>query len=73
MVLMEHTSKNLKKIYLDRLNNAKFNTRKNRGMRKMAERLLDEFDEIWIKYNNNQATYKQWEKALDKWLNAEII
>tara|TARA_R100000315_G_scaffold57932_2_gene32795 strand:+ start:296 stop:424 length:129 start_codon:yes stop_codon:yes gene_type:complete len=42
-------------------------------MRKMAERLLDEFDEIWIKYNNNQATYEQWEKALDKWLNAEII
>ena len=70
---MEHTSRNLKKIYLDRLNNAKFNTRKNRGMCKMAERLLDEFDEIWIKYNNNQATYEQWEKALDKWLNAEII
>ena len=70
---MEHTSKNLKKIYLDRLNDAKFNARKNRGMHKMAERLLDEFDEIWIKYNNNQATYEQWEKALDKWLNAEII
>ena len=70
---MEHTSRNLKRIYLDRLNNTKFNKSKNRGMRKMAERLLDEFDEIWIKYNNNQATYEQWEKALDKWLNAEII
>tara|TARA_Y100000592_G_scaffold27096_2_gene42976 strand:- start:7108 stop:7227 length:120 start_codon:yes stop_codon:yes gene_type:complete len=39
----------------------------------MTMRLCEEFDEVWIKYNNNEATYEQWEKALDKWLSAEII
>tara|TARA_R100001530_G_scaffold52293_1_gene38693 strand:+ start:783 stop:995 length:213 start_codon:yes stop_codon:yes gene_type:complete len=70
---MAHTSKNLKKIYLNRINNLKYNEIKDRGIRKMSERLWEEFDEIWIKYNNNEATYEQWEKALNKWLNSETI
>jgi len=39
----------------------------------MRDRLWEEFDVVWVKYNNNQATYDQWKKALDKWLNAEIV
>jgi hypothetical protein len=42
-------------------------------MRKMTERLHEEFDMVWIKHNNNKATYREWENALDKWLNAEEI
>ena len=70
---MEHTSKNLKKIFLDRLEKINYNTIKTRGMRLMCERLWEEFDDVWIKYENNKATYEQWEKALDKWLNAEEV
>ena len=73
MELMEHTSKNLKKIFLDRLKEINYNPIKTRGMRLMCKRLWEEFDDVWIKYENNKATYEQWEKALDKWLNAEEV
>jgi hypothetical protein len=39
----------------------------------MRNRLEKEFDETWIKYNNNKATYNQWEQALDKWISSELI
>jgi len=70
---MKHTSKDLKKIFLTKLNAIDYNSRKVRGMRHMAERLHEEFDKVWVNYNNNKATFKEWEKALDKWLNAEQI
>lgn len=70
---MAHTSKNLKKIYLNRINNLEYNSIKSRGIRKMAEMSWEEFDSVWVKYNNNEATYEQWEKALNKWLNLEAI
>jgi hypothetical protein len=35
--------------------------------------LHQEFDEIWIMYENKQANYNQWEQALDNWLKAECI
>ena len=73
MELMEHTSKNLKKIFLDRLEKINYNPIKTRGMRLMCERLWEECDDVWIKYEINKATYEQWEKALDKWLNAEEV
>ena len=70
---MKHTSKNLKKIYLDKTSKLKYNPYKDRFARKMCKRLQDEFDSTWVKYNNKQATYFEWEKSLDKWLNAEKI
>ena len=70
---MKHTQKDLKKIFLNKLNNTKVKSMKDRGMRKMTERLHEEFDMVWVKYNNNKTTYKEWENALDKWLNAEEI
>ena len=68
---------NLKKIFLNKtsaINNEKYrNQSKERHIRHMRDRLAEEFDEIWTKYNNNKATYNQWEQALDKWINAELI
>tara|TARA_Y100000593_G_C4272834_1_gene318334 strand:- start:504 stop:695 length:192 start_codon:yes stop_codon:yes gene_type:complete len=63
----------LKKIYLDKTGNVSYNPNKDRKMLKMVKRLQDEFDEVWLKYENNKATYKEWEDALDKWLNAEQV
>lgn len=42
-------------------------------IRKMANRLADEFDEVWLKHEKGEATFKQWKQALDKWLKAELI
>lgn len=68
---------NLNKIFLNKtsvITNEKYrNQNKDRHMRHMRNRLAEEFDEIWIKYNNNKATYNQWEKALDKWISSELI
>ena len=70
---MKRTSKDLRKIFLDKTNNMEYNFEKSRGVRNMSLRLHEEFDKIWVKYNNNEATYDQWNKALDKWLSSERI
>ena len=70
---MKPTSQELKKIYLKRIEKIKPTTPKTPFLRKMRDRLCEEFDEVWIKYEKNQATYDQWKKALDKWLSAEIV
>jgi hypothetical protein len=44
-----------------------------RHIRHMRNRYWKEFDQVWVNYNNNKATYQQWEKALDMWLNSELI
>ena len=74
---MRNTSKNLKKIFLNRLqeidDDRVNNQSMDRGLRHLRKRNWEEFDEIWIKYNNNKATYNQWEQALDKWISSELI
>ena len=70
---MKPTSQELKKIYLERIAKVNPTSPKTRFLREMRNRLWEEFDEVWVNYNNNKATYDQWKKALDKWLNAEII
>tara|TARA_R110002020_G_scaffold221997_2_gene430302 strand:- start:2300 stop:2545 length:246 start_codon:yes stop_codon:yes gene_type:complete len=71
------TSKNLKKIFSDRLlaiDNDKVNNQSaERTARHMRKRLWEEFDQIWVKYNNNQANYQQWDHALEKWLRSEEL
>ena len=75
--IMNILKKDLKKTYLNKtelVTNDIFRNRSiERQIRHMRNRLHEEFDTIWIKYNNNQATYQEWEKALDKWINAELI
>tara|TARA_R100000656_G_scaffold118140_1_gene91720 strand:- start:2244 stop:2363 length:120 start_codon:yes stop_codon:yes gene_type:complete len=39
----------------------------------MADRLADEFDEIWLKYEKGEVSFQQWKKSLNKWLKAELI
>ena len=74
---MKHTSKDLQKIFLDKtskITNEIFRNRsRERHLGNMRNRLHDDFDKIWVRYNNNKATYSQWQKALEKWLKAECI
>jgi hypothetical protein len=72
---MENTLKKLKKIYLDKVYAMPEDagTNMDYGIRKMAQRNQEEFDEIWIKHREGKATFKEWETALDKWLNSELI
>ena len=74
---MRNTSKNLKKIFLNRLreidDDRVNNQSMDRGLRHLRKRNWEEFDRIWVKYNNNQANYQQWDKALDKWLRSEEL
>ena len=75
--IMNILKKDLKKTYLSKtelITNDIFRNRsRERQIRHMRNRLHEEFDQVWIKYNNNQATYQEWEKALDKWINVELI
>ena len=68
---------NTRKIFLNKtsvITNDKFRNRsKERHIRHMRKRLYEEFDKIWILYNNKKASYQQWELALDKWINSELI
>lgn len=70
---MKHTPTNLKKYYLTKTQDLDYKFNSDRHIRKMRDRLWDVFDETWVKYNNNQANFKQWETALNNWLNAEAI
>tara|TARA_R100000773_G_C4163257_1_gene80120 strand:+ start:322 stop:543 length:222 start_codon:yes stop_codon:yes gene_type:complete len=71
------TSRNLNKIFSEEIDNLPKDLiqtqSQERGVRKMRLRLWEKFDEVWVRYNNNQATYQEWKKALDKWLNVEKI
>jgi len=58
---------------LEKIKDMKYRENFNRHMKNTRIRLQDEFDQIWIKHNNNEATFEQWNKALDKWLNSERI
>ena len=42
-------------------------------MRNMARKLQAEFDIVWLDYLKGNATYNEWEKALDSWLNVEML
>ena len=66
--------KELKEIFLDRL--IEMGWSKNNPdykMRKMARKLQEEFDIVWLDYLKGNATYNEWEKALDSWLNVEML
>jgi len=77
MVSIMSTSRNLNKIFSEEIDNLPKDLiqtqSQERGVRKMRLRLWEKFDEVWVRYNNNQATYQEWKKALDKWLNVEKI
>lgn len=67
--------KNLQKIFLDRIEKLPNNAGKSKDyhLKKMSKQLHTEFDNIWVRYNDNKATYDQWIKSLDKWLSVECI
>lgn len=69
------TQKDLKRLYLGKLAELPpdAGTNKEYHIRKMAKQLCNKFDEVWIKYNNNKATYIEWKIALNKWLTMETL
>jgi len=68
-------SKETRKYYSDQIKAlpSKAGTNQDYHIRKMTNRLADEFDEIWIKHEKGEATFQQWKQALNKWLKAELI
>lgn len=70
---MSHTSRNLKRIFLDKIETLDFKVHGSLNLRRMEKRLYDEFDKTWIKYNNNEATYKEWQQSLDEWLEVHKL
>jgi len=67
------TPKDLKKIFLDRIKDIPYKMETDRHLRKMKTRLHEELDVVWLRYNNKEATYQEWEKALDKLIKAEKL
>ena len=51
--------KNLQKIFLDRLEKLPNHAGKTKDyhLRKMTKALHEEFDKIWVRYNDNKATF----------------
>lgn len=74
---MKSTLKNLKKIFLSRLqevdNDAINNQSMDRGLRHLRKRNWEDFDRIWVRYNNKQATFEEWNTLLEKWLRSEEL
>ena len=66
--------KELKEIFLDRVLAMGWDKPcPDYKMRKMAIKLQAEFDIVWLDYLKGDATYNEWEKALDSWLNVEML
>lgn len=70
---MENTSREMKKRYFDRIKDMPDRFNPDYRMRRMARRLHMEFDKVWSRLENKDATIEEWDKALDKWLKAELI
>jgi len=64
----------LKEIFLDRILEMGWDKDSpDYKMRKMAWKLQEQFDIVWLDYLKGNATYDEWEKALDSWLNVEML
>ena len=66
----------LKEIFLERLSDRMKNHEPdhgNYGIRKMAEGLHKEFDEAWIGHRNGEVSFEDWDKSLNRWLDAELL
>ena len=67
------TSRNLKQIFLQKIKTLPDKQSQERGNRIMRDRLWKEFDKVWVRYNNSKASFQEWEKALNNWVNMEIL
>ena len=63
----------LKKPFLDKFNKVDFKFNTDYRTRKMADRLWEEFDEVWVRYKNGDATRSEWDASLNKWLSVEKL
>ena len=71
---MSNTKKNLKKHFLTRIKDFNFTEEYDYNKRHMRQVLWDEFDKTWIRHNNNEeATFEEWNRLLEKWLGSEEL
>ena len=63
----------LKKHYFNRIKDFNFNSELDYNKRHMRNILWEEFDSLWVRYNNNKATFEQCTYALEKWLRLESM
>jgi|TARA_B110000285_G_C14744828_1_gene432484 hypothetical protein len=67
------TQTDLRKLFLTKVAEVNFRTNPDYHFRKMLYRLHEEFDKVWVRYNNGDATMKEWENSLNKWIKMEQI
>lgn len=65
--------KNLKQIYLDKTNKIVPSDNYDYHLINMRKKLHLEFDSVWVRYNNGEASEGEWNMALNKWLSSERI
>lgn len=66
----------LQEIFSERVRTKMVNYNGNQTdykMRKMAVSLHNQFDKVWKDCLKGKATYEQWDKALNSWLDAELL
>ena len=64
----------LKEIFLDKVKAIGWDKEcPDYKMRKMANKLHEEFDKVWLNHRVGNATYNEWERALDSWLRVEML
>lgn len=72
---MVNISKETRKYYSDKIKSMPpdAGTSNDFRIRKMANRLADEFDEVWQRYEKGEVSFTAWKQSLNKWLQAELI
>ena len=70
---MENISNKTKSHYFKATEKIKNKPTMDYRIRRMRKRLQEEFDAVWVRYEKGEVTFDVWEKALNKWLQAESI
>tara|TARA_R100000742_G_C4239070_1_gene59102 strand:- start:311 stop:487 length:177 start_codon:yes stop_codon:yes gene_type:complete len=58
---------------LDKTKNIPSKVQGNHRVRRMSKRLHEEFDKTWVKLEKGETTMEEWVKALNKWIQSELI
>ena len=70
---MESISNKTRKHYFKAMEKIPSKPSSDYRIRRMAKRLQGDFDKVWLRYEKGDVTFGEWEKSLNKWLQAELI
>lgn len=70
---MENISSKTKNHYFKAISKLKNKPATDYRIRRMQKRLQKEFDAVWVRLENGEATFDEWKISLNKWLQAEAI